>query len=443
MDFPGETDPPATWSAAGPTVASAGSATPPTAVSAGVRREESDLPDAEPARELWRWQLWPYGYDPESPALTRLSLGELAALLAREQARFRDAVNAWWHNELSLEERLEIAAGDGENAGPSSEASDARAAALPRQPSPPDVVNPLRLVSLTERVSSLATRRKIGEKALSLAKDPETKHFVLMRLIEIDKTWDWRDHPERVQRLLNDSLAMVGLAPELMATWRRKPHYRELPSLPRHPGFETAIEVLLFLDRQDEARALCIEAARQGWQGSWDWEDRVDRELLERERARRTTRAKGSRERALERRRAERAYQSAETPLDRHYALDTLIAMVYRDRDDFPGAEALAIAYCQEMIALAPTVKAILEERHREDAAGQTRHPADAGWAPYPGPFSLPTHKGFTQLAIILERERRYDEALALCAQAKEQGWAGDWDKRMQRLRQKQQRGRP
>ena len=52
------------------------------------------------------------------------------------------------------------------------------------------------------------------------------------------------------------------------------------------------------------------------------------------------------------------------------------------------------------------------------------RHPLD----------TLPSHHGYKQLAIILEKRGDYVAAAALSEQAREQGWKGDWDTRIARL---------
>ena len=46
----------------------------------------------------------------------------------------------------------------------------------------------------------------------------------------------------------------------------------------------------------------------------------------------------------------------------------------------------------------------------------------------------LPEHHGYKRMAIVLEKERRYDEALNVIREARRKGWAGDWDKREQRI---------
>lgn len=47
---------------------------------------------------------------------------------------------------------------------------------------------------------------------------------------------------------------------------------------------------------------------------------------------------------------------------------------------------------------------------------------------------TLPSHHGYKQLAIILEKRGDYVAACALSEQAREQGWKGDWDARIARL---------
>lgn len=48
-------------------------------------------------------------------------------------------------------------------------------------------------------------------------------------------------------------------------------------------------------------------------------------------------------------------------------------------------------------------------------------------------PFKLPQHPGFQRLAINAEKVKDYDLAIAICREASDLGWAGDWDKRIER----------
>ncbi len=83
------------------------------------------------------------------------------------------------------------------------------------------------------------------------------------------------------------------------------------------------------------------------------------------------------------------------------------------------------------MIEIADGVRVGLKEQHDQAA----RYAQSEGRAQRE--FALPRHSGFQQLAIIQEREKRYDEAVATCQEAKRQGWGGDWDKRLERIAKK------
>ena len=49
----------------------------------------------------------------------------------------------------------------------------------------------------------------------------------------------------------------------------------------------------------------------------------------------------------------------------------------------------------------------------------------------------LPSHHGYKQLSIILEKRGDFRGASDLCCQAKAEGWKGDWDSRIARLEKK------
>ena len=98
--------------------------------------------------------------------------------------------------------------------------------------------------------------------------------------------------------------------------------------------------------------------------------------------------------------------------LDRHFYLSNKIEIFYRNRNTDETALPAAIDACKEQISIAEQAKrAYLKE--------------------YDG--SLPSHLGYTQLCIILEKQKNYDEVIHLARPAKEQGWMGDWDKRIER----------
>jgi hypothetical protein len=99
--------------------------------------------------------------------------------------------------------------------------------------------------------------------------------------------------------------------------------------------------------------------------------------------------------------------------LDVHFFYQAQIEVFYRNRDEVPAAMNLAIQACEKQIALS-----------RAAAAAFTKQQ---------GP-ELPSHKGFQQLAIILEKEARFDEASRICLRAQTEGWSGEWESRLARL---------
>jgi hypothetical protein len=92
-----------------------------------------------------------------------------------------------------------------------------------------------------------------------------------------------------------------------------------------------------------------------------------------------------------------------------------MIELNYRDRESIPDALEIAAGACRRQIALAPRAAEVFRRE----------------WKLVPRPL------GFWQLAVILEKEGNYAEAIALATQASEQGWAGDWEKRIARCRQR------
>lgn len=106
--------------------------------------------------------------------------------------------------------------------------------------------------------------------------------------------------------------------------------------------------------------------------------------------------------------------------LDCHFTLSEKMVIYYRERETSPEAMKIAIQACREQIALAPqAAKAFLKEYPEQP---------------------LPAHAGYRQLRIILEKQRKYDEAIALCEQAKQQGWADNWDKQIETLKKKKEK---
>jgi tetratricopeptide (TPR) repeat protein len=103
-------------------------------------------------------------------------------------------------------------------------------------------------------------------------------------------------------------------------------------------------------------------------------------------------------------------------PLDRHFLYQGLIETYYKDREN-PEYYNLAIEYCKKQILM------------QKEAAKKWKED-------YPGD-SLPSHHGYEQYAIILEKEKRYDEAIELSREAERNGWAGSWKNRIERCEKK------
>jgi hypothetical protein len=102
--------------------------------------------------------------------------------------------------------------------------------------------------------------------------------------------------------------------------------------------------------------------------------------------------------------------------LARHYCLQVLIQEHYRDRLRSPKSRELAIQACRDQIAIAAQVAALMQSTNLPN---------------------FPTHVGYEQLAIILEKDSQFAEAIAICMQAKLEGWTGNWHARIERCRTK------
>jgi tetratricopeptide (TPR) repeat protein len=100
-----------------------------------------------------------------------------------------------------------------------------------------------------------------------------------------------------------------------------------------------------------------------------------------------------------------------------HFTYQALIEVWYRDRETHPDALSEATAACLGQIGIA------------HQAARQFKKE-------YPN-SPLPSHVGYTQLTIIYDHQGRYDEAIKIAQQAKQQSWNGDWDARIQRYEKK------
>lgn len=128
----------------------------------------------------------------------------------------------------------------------------------------------------------------------------------------------------------------------------------------------------------------------------------------------------GGKERPIAHKILDKAFELAKEGarmLDRHFLYSQAIQIFYKDRDN-PAYMSKAIDACVRQIGIAPEA-------------------AKAFRAEYPYDSTLPSHKGYEQLAIILEKEGRLAEAIQLCEDADAQEWSGDWDRRIERCAKK------
>jgi len=86
-------------------------------------------------------------------------------------------------------------------------------------------------------------------------------------------------------------------------------------------------------------------------------------------------------------------------------------------RDSNENAIEKTIGYCRKQISIAANVA---QDMKRE----------------FPN-SELPSHVGYKQLTIILEKKKHFNEVIELCRQAQAQGWNGDWEKRILRSKKK------
>lgn len=114
---------------------------------------------------------------------------------------------------------------------------------------------------------------------------------------------------------------------------------------------------------------------------------------------------------------AEKNLDENKSILDKHFFYLDCIKLFYSNRDYYNDALDLAIEYCKKQICISKQAKnQFLKE--------------------YPN-SELPSHTGFKQLAIIYEKDKRYDEALMITRQAFSEGWNNQSEKRIERLENK------
>jgi len=100
-----------------------------------------------------------------------------------------------------------------------------------------------------------------------------------------------------------------------------------------------------------------------------------------------------------------------------HRCLDRLLRYYYQNKEEDPSGLTKAIIACQMQIGMAPDVK-----QHMLNGSGKT---------------ALPNHSGYELLCIIREKQRMYEESMALAEEAQHQGWDHNWKVRIERCKRK------
>lgn len=113
---------------------------------------------------------------------------------------------------------------------------------------------------------------------------------------------------------------------------------------------------------------------------------------------------------------AEELLPQSQNILTAHFFNQAKCQVYYRWREIDDFALQRAIEACESQIAISSQVA-----KHFLDSAD---------WG------IMPSHYGFKQLAIIMQKAGRLKVALQYCEKARGEGWKGDWEKRIARLSQ-------
>lgn len=100
-----------------------------------------------------------------------------------------------------------------------------------------------------------------------------------------------------------------------------------------------------------------------------------------------------------------------------HFFYQNKLEFYYRFREIDQESLNIAIEACKKQIELSPSAILAFKKEYEHE--------------------KLPMHTGYEQLVIILEKQSKFNEMIALCEKAKNQGWGGDWDKRIERCMKK------
>jgi len=103
-------------------------------------------------------------------------------------------------------------------------------------------------------------------------------------------------------------------------------------------------------------------------------------------------------------------FENSDDIIDSHFFYDASIRFYYSDRENKESMRK-AIEACRKQIDIAPSAAENFKRLQGR----------------------MPEHTGYKQLAIILDKQNKYDEAIKICKQAESEGWSGDWIPRIAR----------
>ena len=103
--------------------------------------------------------------------------------------------------------------------------------------------------------------------------------------------------------------------------------------------------------------------------------------------------------------------------LNLHFFYPTKMKLFYKDRDSDPKSLQISIDSALKQIEIAERAATAFKKEYPDS--------------------SLPAHEGYSQLCIIFEKQGKFNEAIRIARQAKEQGWNDDWDNRIKRCQRK------
>lgn len=105
----------------------------------------------------------------------------------------------------------------------------------------------------------------------------------------------------------------------------------------------------------------------------------------------------------------------------KHLILGSLGDIYYKHREN-PECFNRAIDYYKKQIAMSKEAKEAWIESDRRIGIKETK---------------MPKHVGYERMAIILEKEKKYEEAYNISREAVAEGWKGEWEKRIEKLEKK------